>query len=124
MRVRETVRSRRALERITGHREAGPDLRAEQTLLRDVILGALRQLRCRHHLVLSLRYGLFGHEHSVEDTARTLRLSTEYARALEVSGLLKLQRCLSSYALRNLDHWDSYHHSRAGLVSAVSIGGR
>lgn len=105
MRTPTTFRSRQVLRRIVDHRDEGPTKRADQLLLRNLVRQGIGLLRVRSQEVLRLRYGLDGCSHTLDETARILRLGREYVRQVEVCGLSRLRHIFKGYAIRNLDEW-------------------
>jgi RNA polymerase primary sigma factor len=103
MRIRATMRSKRALERIVDHREEDPAVRSDKTLLRELIQQAVVRLHDGIQTVIQLRFGLGGYSYDLEETGRILRISRERAKAMECKGLRVLMKILKNYAQRNLD---------------------
>jgi RNA polymerase primary sigma factor len=103
--ARTSLRPRRFLESIVDHRDEGPAEWCDRAILRDLFLQGMRLLRDLPRQVIELRYGLNGYSYSLEETGRILRMTREYVRAVECTGLRRLRHILKGYAVRNLaDH--------------------
>jgi RNA polymerase primary sigma factor len=82
---------------------AAPDLSAEETLRKEVLLRVLSGLSHRERRVLELRYGLGGeHPCTLDEVGRTFNVTRERVRQIENQSLKKLQAMAESQRLKDV----------------------
>ena len=80
-----------------------PDLSAEETLRKEVLLRVLSGLSHRERRVLELRYGLGGeHPRTLDEVGRAFNVTRERVRQIENQSLKKLQAMAESQRLREV----------------------
>jgi RNA polymerase primary sigma factor len=80
-----------------------PDLSAEETLRREVLMRVLGGLSHRERRVLELRYGLGGeHPRTLDEVGRTFNVTRERVRQIENQSLKKLQAMAESQRLKEV----------------------
>jgi RNA polymerase primary sigma factor len=80
-----------------------PDLTAEETLRKEVLMRVLAGLSHRERRVLELRYGLCGeHPRTLDEVGRTFNVTRERVRQIENQSLKKLQAMAESQRLKEV----------------------
>ncbi len=80
-----------------------PDLSAEETFRKEVLMRVLGGLSQRERRVLELRYGLGGeHPRTLDEVGRTFNVTRERVRQIENQSLKKLQAMAESQRLREV----------------------
>jgi RNA polymerase primary sigma factor len=98
----EPVGGEDALQVLLSDGAAGPATAVDEQLLRERIAEVLRCLPPRDREVIELRFGLLdGRQRTLAEVARTLGVTRERARQLEVRGLEKLRRADQSGRLED-----------------------
>jgi RNA polymerase primary sigma factor len=80
-----------------------PDLSAEETFRKEILVRVLAALSHRERRVLELRYGLAGeHPRTLDEVGRTFNVTRERVRQIENQSLKKLQAMAESQRLKEV----------------------